>query len=416
MKEIERCQKDPSKLVNPDTGRCVLEKSPIIKKLLSEGYTVVVTPETVVPKPPKDVKVFQICPTDSFKLINPLTGRCIKQESSTIKKLMSEGWTIALSGKSHGPLLIKPKKELDYEKMIDKLDKNKDGIIVINEYLDKKEITTSEEDTKKGLYRGIYDSSNIYKFLSIQRVSDIILQRNLCIYRHFYYISWDPKVKGLSYKKVSIDIHDKYNYFIVSRGVELFNAPLSWHGNRKMEILTHPHLVKYIKDCKERFLVVPLTLTGVDFNFAFTKTGVRQNVISHQNILIFDNLNKTVDRFDPHGKKDGISVGHPVIRSPAYNNKEIDAFFKNYIKKILPNYNYIDLELSCPYLGPQMKADRAEGYCITWSLMFTLLRLLNPDVPTDKLIKAMLEGTREELVKKLGRFAKFYTDKIKNIQ
>lgn len=416
MKEIERCQKDPSKLVNPDTGRCILEKSPIIKKLLSEGYTIVVTPETVVPNPPKSVKVFQICPTDSSKLVNPLTGRCIKQESPTIKKLMSEGWTIALSKKTPSPLLIKPKKELDYEKIIKKLDKNKDGIIVINEYLAKKEITTSEQDTKKGLYIGIYDTSNIYKFLSIQRESDIILQRNLCIYKQHYYISWYPNVKRLSYKNVSIDKNNNYNHYMVTHGIVICNAPLSWQTNKKMEIITHPDLVKYIKDCKERFLIIPLTLMHFEFRSTFIKSGINRDVIAHQNILIFDNLNKTIDRFDPHGKKDGISVGHTNIGPPAYNNTGIDAYLKRYTKKILPSYKYIELQLSCPYLGPQMKADKASGYCVTWSLMFTLLRLLNPDVPVQDLIKAMLEGTREELVKKLGRFAKFYTDKIKKIK
>ena len=79
-KNIERCPKDIKKLVNPKTGRCVLESNPTIKELIKKGYTILVTPNINQPEPsPKsknnDVKVFKICPTDSNKLVNPTTGR-----------------------------------------------------------------------------------------------------------------------------------------------------------------------------------------------------------------------------------------------------------------------------------------------------------------------------------------------------
>jgi len=54
-KNIERCPKDIKKLVNPKTGRCVMESSPIIKKLINEGYTILVTPNVNQPDPQKKV-------------------------------------------------------------------------------------------------------------------------------------------------------------------------------------------------------------------------------------------------------------------------------------------------------------------------------------------------------------------------
>ena len=410
MKEIERCQKDPTKLVNPKSGRCVLEHSPIIKKLISEGYTVVVTPKSDVPTPPKNTKVFKICPTDSSKLINPLTGRCVKQNNVTVKKLMLEGWTIAISGKSPGPLLIKPKKTLDYQKMIDKLDKNKDGIIVINEYLSNKEISIKEESQKKGLFLGIYDPTNIYKFLSIQKMTDPILDKNLCLYNTISHIMYNPKKSNIPETVISkrLNLYD-YAKSVAINGIWLFNVNLFLNKkNQNLEIFIDPTFKDFIGNCKERFLIVPLVLSDATFKIYST---VRQD--AHQNILIFDNEKKTIDRFDPHGKANGISWGHLWMSDPIFNNEKIDVFLKRYFNNLLPRYNYIDLEISCPYLGPQSKADRSDGYCVTWSLMFILMRLLNPDVPIQDLIKAMLQGTRQELVTKLGKFAKFYTDKLK---
>ena len=171
-KNIERCPKDIKKLVNPKTGRCVMETSPIIKKLIQEGYTILVTPnKSQPPVQPKndDVKIFKVCPKDIKRLVNPNTGRCINITSPIVKKLMSQGWSIAFNDPGVTPLVIKPKNDIDIDKLKKNLDVDKDGIVSINEYLGSFEITPLEEDEKKGAFWFLRTTTNIPRFLKLNK-------------------------------------------------------------------------------------------------------------------------------------------------------------------------------------------------------------------------------------------------------
>ena len=54
------------------------------------------------------------------------------------------------------------------------------------------------------------------------------------------------------------------------------------------------------------------------------------------------------------------------------------------------------------------------GYCVTWSLMFTVLRILNPGKSPEAINKHLLDGTSAEIFSKMLKFAKFYSDVLKN--
>ena len=45
--------------------------------------------------------------------------------------------------------------------------------------------------------------------------------------------------------------------------------------------------------------------------------------------------------------------------------------------------------------------------------MFTILRLLNPDKTVDQLNSNMLKGTPSQMMTKMQKFAKFYSDILK---
>lgn len=394
LKFINRCPVDPKKLLNPKTGRCILENSPILKKLLAEGYVVVLTPETQPPPATgtSNMKIFKVCPSDPTKLVNPETNRCVKQTNPTIQKLLKEGWTIAMSDERAGPVIVKPEESVNYDELVYALDKNKDSIISINEYLDDVEITPVEETEKVGKFISLYQADNISEFLRIIVQSEPALAENLCMYFPDYVVKTNPISGSLPVIKTfptKLSAKKDTNY---KTSDNLKTAKLILL-ERNTIFIYPPDLSKAVSDCEERFLIMPLVLY-------YLKQQDAQG--AHQNILIFDNKDKTIDRFDPHGRT-----------SERYDANEIDNYLTKELRSIVPSYKFIRTELACPYLGPQAVADVSKGYCVTWSIMFTLLRLLNPDKKIGQLVEFMKEGTREELISKLKRFAKYYSDIIK---
>jgi hypothetical protein len=411
-KNIERCPKDVKKLVNPKTGRCVMESSPIIKKLISEGYTILITPNPNQPEPsPKsknnDVKVFKICPTDSNKLVNPTTGRCIMQTSPIIKKLMAQGWSIGFNDPGVTPLVIKPKGVIDLDKLKKDLDIDKDGIVSINEYLSSFEITPVEEEETKGAFAFLRTNTNIPRFLALIRETDPVFKKNLCWFNQKFYAYTKPKGAGPKIKitsTFSTQDFNNYNVHDMMNHAQLYNAPISRDRNTlPVNFIIHPGLKQQVKTCKERYLAMALSLAASPWGAEFYSGG-------HANVLIFDTISKTVDRYDPHGTQcDGYAC-------PAYDQDGIDAILKKEFKKILPDYKFIDLSVACPNVGPQTKAEIFDrtGYCVTWSLMFTVLRILNPGKSPEEVNNQLLDGTRAEIFSKMLKFAKFYSDVLKN--
>lgn len=416
-KIIERCPKDLKKLVNPKTGRCVMENNPTIKELIKQGYTILVTPNPNQPEPPPsspDVKIFRICPTDKNKLVNPLTGRCIMQKSPIVAKLLKEGWSIAFNKPGITPLVIKPKKKVNVKLLKKELDTNKDGILSINEFLDSREITSIEEYNSEGNFDYLRTNENIPKFLMAMHDKHPIFKKNLCLFRQGYSVLYNRH--SASYPKYSVWYNaspkeyllDQYRTRKYTTNAYLWSAPELTNLASQPVLTYHPEMIKNIRKCKERFFASALTLT---------KGAVDENLTNgHSNVLFFDTKNKTIDRYDPHGSFCG---GKDEYYScPSFNQIEIDNYLADKFAEILPEYRFIDFQTTCPYVGPQGKGESGNfnsrgGYCVTWSLMFTVLRILNPEKKVDELNYILYKGTPSQIRNKMLRFAKFYSDVLK---
>jgi len=406
-KNIERCPKDIKKLVNPKTGRCVMETSPIIKKLIQEGYTILVTPnKNQPPVQPKndDVKIFKVCPKDIKRLVNPNTGRCINITSPIVKKLMSQGWSIAFNDPGVTPLVIKPKNDIDIDKLKKNLDVDKDGIVSINEYLGSFEITPLEEDEKKGAFWFLRTTTNIPRFLKLMMKEDAVFKKNLCWFNQKYYLYINP----LDKKQPKFKINTNYsstgswkNYRELNHA-QLYNAPLRQISTQgSTDFIIHPGAINSIRTCKERYIAMGLSFSTSEIDIPKVEGG-------HANVLIFDTVLKTIDRYDPHGNLCG------KFSCPSYDQDKVDDILKAQFKKILPEYKFIYLSVACPTAGIQHVEPRnRNGYCVTWSLMFTVLRILNPGKSYEEINKHMLIGTNTEIFSKMLKFAKFYSDIIK---
>ena len=396
------------KVINPVTGRCVLLSSPLGKKLTSVPYVIINPPS----KPQK---------TPLFIPADPKVPKPQK-----------------------GPYQQKPFPKTKPEPIKTALDTDGDNYVSVREYLDVVE-SLGPKEKSQGLNFSFYNQRNLGILFLLTLIKNFkgpihkigcIPLFHLCVYKSpkgtFYTMENIKKMNRL-YCPPNSDYYDG-NSVITYASITILNAPVN-HGYNSsnasnMSILTPPNLSQLLLKCENdnKYMVVcDLTLLLTD---DFMQT-------SHANVLVFDTRRKTVERFDPHGGNEYADVklaydsdsvksfgrkdfmygknnysknkfGINKKKSKAlFNQFLIDKELSNKFKKELPNYTYYGTNDTTPYLGPQIKADEYAGLCVTWSCMYMVLRLLNPDLePADITIK-MIDGTPKELRNRILRFQKF---------
>lgn len=103
----------------------------------------------------------------------------------------------------------------------------------------------------------------------------------------------------------------------------------------------------------------------------------------HANAFVFNSVLKTIERFDP--------MGTP--------RDAFDRVARKKLKERFPHWNYVGMNamLARHPRGPQRIADAFRGLCVTYSLWYTLLRILNPSTPATALVDTMLSYTPTQL-------------------
>ncbi len=395
-------------------------------------------------------------------VINPVTKRCIKLSGSLGKKLTSVPYTIVNppNPRQKTPLFIpnepkpqkgkyeqKPYPKIKPEKIKTALDTDENGYISIKEYLDSvKSLGPNEKAGGKDFSFYNQRDLGILFILSliknqkgpIHHIACVPLYY-LCVYKNkdnIYYT-----LKNLDSLKCPINndlapgmhrsgfaANRRYDTYA---SIAIINVPRrdeEYYNINKTQILLPPHLKELINKCENdnKYMVVcDLTLLESG-NF---------DDPSHSNILIFDTKRKTIERFDPHGGNEYIKANLVYDNNSIVNNRKdfkfgkvdtkkyysnalydqvfIDTMLKNRFKIDLPNYTYYGTSETCPYLGPQVKADDYGGLCVTWTCMYVILRLLNPDLtPADVTIR-MIDGKPTELKDRILRFQKFIIRTLK---
>jgi len=156
-------------------------------------------------------------------------------------------------------------------------------------------------------------------------------------------------------------------------------------------------LINELHKCiKKRFIYINLMIFWL------------QRPISHVNMIIIDNENNTIERYEPHGK----SMAHDKNNKMSKNIDE--KFSKNVLKYIgLNNYKYISPFDISPVIGIQRKSDAYNGMCLSYSLMYLQLRVMNPDIDQKDIIKYMISKSKQEIYMMILQYAKYIEDKIK---
>ena len=120
-------------------------------------------------------------------------------------------------------------------------------------------------------------------------------------------------------------------------------------------LLVPRHFTKHLAQTKERFCIT---------NLGIYREGILSD--GHANALVFDTKRKVIERHDPHGRN-------------GVRGDVLDLELAQLFQTVLRRWKYEGTIASAPRIGPQLKYDNFGGMCVTFSLLFVLYRLNNPD-------------------------------------
>jgi hypothetical protein len=101
----------------------------------------------------------------------------------------------------------------------------------------------------------------------------------------------------------------------------------------------------------------------------------------HSTTLIVDNKNKSLFYFNPNG-----------FNKKSQAEKAVFKFIDHSVLPILPGYSISNIQRMCPRIGPQELSANGDEYCVTWSVMFFHLFVLNPGVNPNTIQVKMSQG------------------------
>jgi hypothetical protein len=196
-------------------------------------------------------------------------------------------------------------------------------------------------------------------------------------------------VSKLSYKSITNNLH--------------------WDSSKQESLIYSEKLLKKLKKCvrsEKRFVVMPFVTLGFEKTKSF----------AHMNIIIYDTVNNTVERFEPHGKMNYAFDAPDQQRFDDKINADLKQFFNE--KLNIPGLVYISPSEYCPSFGLQYRQDREsevyneinglKSFCATWSIFYSMHRLLNPDMDKSDLIR-QLNLYFDKYPKKISEFIRDYT-------
>lgn len=181
---------------------------------------------------------------------------------------------------------------------------------------------------------------------------------------------------------------------------------ISIRYNEKQKKLSVPkNFWKFFNKCKNKRFTVFL------FGYTCKDSG-------HANIMLYDNINKTLERFEPYGNIYDIldskqkKCFNPDIDKIIFeffdNNEVITEYFPP--STFIPNNGIQKLQED----EDKMTDYDPEGFCTMWSLFYCDLRLSNPDVDRKVLLDKTIK-TFKTNNKSLTIFIRDYSNAISSL-
>lgn len=155
--------------------------------------------------------------------------------------------------------------------------------------------------------------------------------------------------------------------------------------------------LKYCLNGKNRFIIISLT---------FCKDIESKKC--HANILIYDKVQKELERFEPHGEFTNYDVSN------------MDNRIREELEKYIPiEKYYLPLDF-CPSQGFQKLEESKlkteydyNGYCLAWSIWYADLRLSNPDIDRKEIVDYAINEI--SLKTSFKKFIREYSDYLASL-
>ena len=223
------------------------------------------------------------------------------------------------------------------------------------------------------------------------------------------------KSKKNSLKIIDIPLSDKRSKGTrATRGIIDFNYQKYKNINIFFNKLNLKTLNKQIYNislkCDKR-KVIPFIYNNIipENIFTIVIINVDTKEGGHANIALINNLNKTIEYFEPHGyrrNKDSDIAGFKGI----YRSK-FKVLLKLF-KEILPTYTLINTveHKKASSFQSLLDPDENTGFCVMWCILFVHYRLLNPNILISKLIKHI---DKFMSTNKLLKYAKYIEEVVK---
>jgi hypothetical protein len=137
--------------------------------------------------------------------------------------------------------------------------------------------------------------------------------------------------------------------------------------------------------CKRHIVIaIPVMLLDQE-----TRTG-------HSNLLLANKETKTIEHFEPHGKRLLCEGGQgKQLELEEFTNTALSSF----ALELFPGFEWISRKSICPTdaPGPQRNLDGLDkGYCQIWGLWYLNLRLSAPNIPPEVARAAALKKITEK--------------------
>ena len=217
---------------------------------------------------------------------------------------------------------------------------------------------------KKGKIDYLYQSfENVYNFFTILLLDN-------------------PKFKLLCVPQFNV----KFSNYIVRAAIAIETKKEQyWIADK-----TYSAIHKCMKNPEVRFIYISLVIS-YEVN----------DTLAHANIIIIDLHEKTIERFEPYGW----SLPH---------HEFVDYFMKNICRSKLGlhNFKYMSPQRISEKIGVQTRADSYNGMCITISMLYLHLRLLNPNIGSKKIVKYLLSISDDKLKILILKYAKYIEEKL----
>lgn len=150
------------------------------------------------------------------------------------------------------------------------------------------------------------------------------------------------------------------------------------------------NLQAYLNLCHTRFAVLNLGLYPKGFHSEY----------GHANVLLIDTFEKSIERFEPMTQQNRLL-------------RKTDAVLRIRLQTILPHYEYVGVQHMLDGRSIQDIVDAYSGMCVTFGLIYVLIRLLNPEREARSLYVEVMQTTPETIKKIVLKLNGFVASKLR---